>query len=84
MTGSADRSPRPAPRPGSAGFAETVRDEFARVRGRTVGACAACGRPIFFGSENVSRFKGSVVHVRCPGVHTSWPLTARDGHGEGD
>lgn len=76
---SADRSPRPAPRPGPDGFADTVRDEFARLRGKTLGACTACGQPVFF-EHSFTRFGGSVIHVRCPATArlSSRPSLARD------
>lgn len=53
---------RPWPR---AGFSGTVGDELAKLRGKKLGACAACGQPVFF-EHNFTRFAGRVVHVRCP------------------
>lgn len=47
----------------------TVRDELARERGRDLGACAACGRPVFF-EQSFTRLNGRVAHVRCPISHT--------------
>ncbi len=61
-----DRSQQPlTPVDQRAGFAGTVRDELARLRGRQLGVCAACGHPVFF-EHNFTRFRGRVVHVRCP------------------
>jgi hypothetical protein len=66
MTRSAYRSQRPPPHlvyePRSPG---TVHDELAGLRGRELGTCAACGRPVFL-ERNHTRVKGRVVHVRCP------------------
>jgi hypothetical protein len=62
MTRSAEQPRRPPPR---SGFSGTVRDELTKLRGKNLGACAACGRPVFF-EHNFTRFRGRVVHVRCP------------------
>jgi len=47
------------------GFAGTVGDELARLYGRKLGVCAACGRPVFV-AQNFTRLRGNLVHVRCP------------------
>lgn len=67
MTQSADRSQRPPPQaPGRGpGFSGTVRDELAKLRGKNLGACAGCGKPVYF-QQNFTRFRGRTVHVRCP------------------
>ncbi len=62
MTESAEQSHRSPPSPG---FSGTFRDELAKLRGRDLGACAACGQSVFF-EHNFTRFMGRVVHVRCP------------------
>lgn len=66
MTRSAYRSQRPPPHlvyePTPAG---AVYDELAGLRGKELGTCAACGRPVFLES-NFTRVKGHVLHVRCP------------------
>jgi hypothetical protein len=66
MTRSAYRSQRPPPHvvhehPPSG----TAHDELAGLRGKELGTCAACGRPVFLES-NFTRVTGRVVHVRCP------------------
>jgi hypothetical protein len=43
----------------------TIPDELAKLRGRQIGPCVACGRPVFF-EHNFTRLQGRVVHVRCP------------------
>lgn len=43
----------------------TPHDEIARLQGRHLGACAKCGRTVYF-EQNFTRFEGAVVHVRCP------------------
>jgi hypothetical protein len=63
-TKAAERPPRREPGRGP-GFAGTVQDELAKLRGRNLGACAACGKPVYF-EQNFTRFRGRVVHVRCP------------------
>lgn len=35
------------------------------LRGKNLGPCAACGRPVF-GEQDFSRVRGRVMHVRCP------------------
>jgi hypothetical protein len=66
MIESADRSQPPSPPMGRArGFSGTVGDELARLYGRKLGVCAACGRPVFV-EQNFTRSRGRVVHVRCP------------------
>jgi len=66
MTRSAYRIQRPPPHlvyeHTSAGV---VHDDLAGLRGKELGACAACGRPVFLES-NFTRLKGRVIHVRCP------------------
>lgn len=42
-----------------------VQRELAKLRGKNLGACAACGQPVFV-EQNFSRFEGRVSHVRCP------------------
>jgi hypothetical protein len=54
------------------GFAGTVGEELARLRGRSVGACEACGRSVFV-AQSFTRLKGRVVHVRCPVAPTLSP-----------
>ncbi len=62
----AGRYQRPPPRLGhEPGFSGTVRDELARLRGKNLGPCAACGRPVFV-AHDYTRLRGRVVHVRCP------------------
>ena len=46
-------------------FTGTVRDELARLRGRNLGACAACQQPVFV-AQSFTRVEGRLVHVRCP------------------
>ncbi len=63
MTEFADRPP---PRLGrERGFSGTVRDELARLRGKNLGACAACGQPVY-AAQNFTRLTGRVIHLRCP------------------
>jgi hypothetical protein len=45
-------------------FSGTVRDELARLRGRSLGACAACQQPVFV-TQNFTRLQGRLVHERC-------------------
>jgi hypothetical protein len=42
-----------------------VASELAALRGKNVGACQACGRPVFL-AHGFTRFAGRVAHVRCP------------------
>jgi hypothetical protein len=42
-----------------------VRDELAKLRGRILGDCAACGHAVYF-EHNFTRLNGRVIHVRCP------------------
>lgn len=63
MTTSADYRPDPAPRP--PGLPAGVRDELAKLRGRVLGTCAACGHTVYL-EHNFTRLNGRVVHVRCP------------------
>ncbi len=66
MIESAGRSSQPPPHPRCAGgFPGTVGDELARLRGKNLGVCAACGRPVFV-AQNFTRLRGNVAHVRCP------------------
>lgn len=95
MTESADRSQRPPPSARGvgrdSGFSGTVRDELAKLRGKSVGACAGCGLPVFL-QQSFTRVQGQIVHVRCavgarPAVPTAGSgrlarqrqLTSRDG-----
>lgn len=64
LTPAVERQPRREPGRGPV-FAGTVQDELAKLRGRNLGACAACGKPVYF-EQNFTRFRGRVVHVRCP------------------
>jgi hypothetical protein len=48
-------------RGGSAG----VRAELVALRGRKLGACSACGQPVYL-AHNFTRVRGRVMHVRCP------------------
>lgn len=41
-----------------------VDDELARLRGRRLGTCRTCGKPVFQ-SQCFTRFRGFVTHVRC-------------------
>ena len=65
MTERADRSQWPPasmrPQQVSSG---TVRDELARLRGRSLGACAACQQTVFV-TQNFTRVQGRLVHERC-------------------
>jgi hypothetical protein len=65
MTRPADRTgwlpPRVDPR---RAFSGTVRDELARLRGRSVGACASCQQHVFI-TQNFTRVQGRLVHERC-------------------
>ena len=78
----ADRSQ--PPRLGRERFSGAAPDELTRLQGRNLGDCAACGRPVFF-ERNFTRFRGRVVHVRCPiTTRTAPPMVptapvARDG-----
>jgi hypothetical protein len=63
---SGDRSgEQPRPLRGEHGFARTVAEELARLRGRSLGACATCGRSVFL-AQSFTRLRGRVIHVRCP------------------
>lgn len=67
MTPTADHRPSAASRsvtrpPGLPG---AVRDELAKLHGRILGDCAACGRTVYL-AQNFTRVHGQVVHVRCP------------------
>jgi ribosomal protein S27AE len=55
----------PRPLHDERGFSRTVAEELARVRGRKLGACVACGRAVFM-AESFTRLRGRVRHVRCP------------------
>jgi hypothetical protein len=65
-----------APRPvhGERGFSRTVAAELAKLRGRSVGACAACGRSVFM-AQSFTRLRGRVLHVRCPIVFVRSPAS---------
>jgi hypothetical protein len=63
MTSSPDDLPRPASR--TTRPSGVARDELAKLRGRILGDCAACGRTVYF-EHNFTRLNGCVVHVRCP------------------
>lgn len=66
MTTSADHPGRPTSRTARPpGMTSAVRDELAKLRGRILGDCAACGRTVYF-EHNFTRLNGRVVHVRCP------------------
>jgi hypothetical protein len=66
MTGRADRvAPTLLPSHHEHGLSGTVRDELAALRGRNLGPCARCGRSVYF-EHNFSRYRGRIVHVRCP------------------
>jgi hypothetical protein len=67
MTDPRDRSPARVPRhqDRDRNLASTARDELTRLRGKTIGVCAVCGRPVFF-EHNFTRMYGRLVHVRCP------------------
>jgi len=56
------RTSRSTPPPG---MTSAVRDELARLRGRILCNCAACGRTVYF-EHNFTRLNGRVTHVRCP------------------
>lgn len=47
-----------------------LNDELAKLRGQQLGACAICGRPVYF-EENFTRLRGHVIHVSCPPGPTS-------------
>jgi hypothetical protein len=78
MTDAADRSQHPPPSPvAEPGFSAPVRDELAKLHGKQIGACAVCGRAVFF-EQNFTRFRGRVVHVRCPiSAQTAAAIAAR-------
>ena len=96
MTEPSDRSPRPPPQAlgvgRGSGFSDTVRDELAKLLGKSVGACARCGRPVSL-QQSFTRVQGRIDHVRCPvGARPAAPpagyaglparqrqLTSRDG-----
>jgi hypothetical protein len=66
MTTSADHRPDSASRSSQPlGRSEAFRDELAKLRGRVLGDCAACGHRVYF-EHNFMRLNGRVVHVRCP------------------
>lgn len=66
MTPSTDHHPSPASRSTQPpGFPGAVHDELAKLRGRIVGDCAACGHTVYV-AHNFTRFDGEVVHLRCP------------------
>ena len=67
MTQAADRSPRPPPQAlgRAGGFPGIVRDELAKLRGKSLGVCARCGKPVFL-AQSFTRFGGHTAHVRCP------------------
>lgn len=54
---------------------DTFGDELAKLRGKNLGACAACGQTVFF-EHNFTRFMGRVMHVRCP-ISARTPSAAR-------
>jgi len=74
MTDAADRSQHP-PRPDAErGFSAPVGNELAKLHGKQIGACAACGRAVFF-EQSFTRFRGRVAHVRCPiGARPAAPM----------
>jgi hypothetical protein len=44
------------------------------LRGKNVGDCARCGKPVSV-EQNFTRFRGRVVHLRCPiGARTPAPI----------
>jgi hypothetical protein len=45
------------------------------LRGRTLGACAECGRQVFI-EQHFTRMAGRVVHLRCPITARGISLTA--------
>ena len=45
-------------------FTGSVGEELARLRGRRIGTCSACGRSVFT-AQSFTRLKGRVLHVRC-------------------
>lgn len=73
MTRSANRSERPPPHlvyePTPSG---AVFDELAGLRGKELGTCGACGRPVFLES-NFTRLKGRLLHIRCPIIQDDQP-----------
>lgn len=47
------------------GFPSTFRDELARLRGKQLGECAGCGKPVYL-EQSFTSFGGRIVHLRCP------------------
>ena len=72
MTPSADPHPSAASRsaPRTLGLTGADRDELAKLGGRILGDCAACGRTVYL-AHNFTRLHGQVVHVRCPTTTSS-------------
>lgn len=55
------------------GRADGVGNELAKLRGRILGDCAACGRTVYL-ERNFTRLRGRLLHVRCP-ITTHPPTT---------
>jgi hypothetical protein len=56
---------KPRPVRDERAFSRTVAEELARLRGRSLGPCATCGRSVFV-AQSFTRLSGRVEHVRCP------------------
>lgn len=56
-------APRPPPHEG--GAPATGESHLGALRGKDLGACSECGRPVLF-EQNFMRLQGRVSHVCCP------------------
>lgn len=63
-------------------LSERVRDELVALRGKRLGWCAACGRPVF-SEQSSTRSRGAVGHVRCPISAPALADRYPTGHGAG-
>jgi len=83
MTRSAYRSQRPPPHlVCEQSHSGTVYDELDGLRGKELGRCESCGRPVFL-ECNHTRVAGRVLHVRCPITQDDPPREAEGDASEG-
>jgi hypothetical protein len=83
MTRSAYRSQRPPPHlVFEQSHSGTVHDELDGLRGKELGLCESCGRPVFL-ECNHTRVAGRVLHVRCPIAPDDQPYDAEEDVPEG-
>lgn len=68
--GSGDRSERTHGSSARPGLAQRASDETCALRGRALGCCRVCGKPVF-SQQNFTRAQGHVSHVRCAALPLS-------------